>query len=66
MTGIIYAPGGALTVDGGSTITSANSSDTFTLIINTISATGGTKVEPSLGTGAAVATATQSATLLVN
>jgi Flp pilus assembly protein TadG len=66
MTGIIYAPGGALTVDGGSTITSANSSDTFTLIINTISATGGTTVEPSLGTGAAVATATQSATLLVN
>jgi Flp pilus assembly protein TadG len=66
MTGIIYAPGGALSVSGGATITSANSAQTFTLIVNTISATGGTKVEPSLGTGAAVATATQSATLLVN
>jgi Flp pilus assembly protein TadG len=66
MTGIIYAAGGALTVSGGATITSSNTSDTFTLIVNTISATGGTKVEPSLGTGSSGANISQTATLLVN
>jgi len=51
ITGIIYAPGGALSVDGGATIESANTSETFALIVNTISATGGTKILPSLAAG---------------
>jgi hypothetical protein len=66
MTGIIYAPEGALTVSGGATIASANSSETFTLIINTISSTGLTVVEPSLGSGSSIATSSQTQTLLVN
>jgi len=66
MTGIIYAPSGALTVSGGATIASANSSETFTLIINTISSTGLTVVEPSLGSGSSIATSSQTQTLLVN
>jgi Flp pilus assembly protein TadG len=61
MTGFVYAPGGALSVSGGATITADNASDTFALIVNTISATGGTKVEPSesasAGGGATVTTA---------
>jgi Flp pilus assembly protein TadG len=65
MTGFVYSPGGALTVNGGATITSDNSSDTFALIVNTISATGGTKVEPSESANAGGGAATVASTLLV-
>jgi len=65
MTGFVYAPGGALSVTGGASITSDNTSDTFALIVNTISATGGTKVEPSESANAGGGAATVASTLLV-
>lgn len=66
MTGIIYAPAGALSVTGGANIASANSSQTFALIINTLSATGGTKVLPSLAAGSSLGSGTSTSTMLVN
>jgi len=48
ITGVIYAPSGALSVTGGATIASANTSQTFALIVNTLSSTGNTKILPSL------------------
>jgi len=65
MNGIIYAPAGALSVTGGATLAAANSSQTFALIINTISATGGTKVLTSLGSGSNLGSGSTTTTMLV-
>jgi hypothetical protein len=66
MNGIIYAPDGSLSVTGGATIESANSSQTFAMIINTLSATGGTKVFPSLAAGSSLGSGSSTSTMLVN
>jgi Flp pilus assembly protein TadG len=66
ITGIIYAPDASLSVSGGATIESANSTQTFAMIINTLSATGGTKILPSLAAGSAMGSATSTSTMLVN
>jgi Flp pilus assembly protein TadG len=65
MNGIIYAPDGALSVTGGATIEAANSSQTFALIVNKISATGGTKVFTSLASGSQLGSGSQTTTMLV-
>jgi len=66
MNGIIYAPDGALSVTGGATLAAADSSQTFALIINTISATGGTKVLTSLASGSSLGSGSATTTMLVN
>jgi Flp pilus assembly protein TadG len=65
ITGIIYAPQGALSVTGGASIAAASSSQTFAMIINTLSATGGTQVLPSLGASTALGTSTATTAMLV-
>jgi Flp pilus assembly protein TadG len=65
MTGIIYAPAGSLSVTGGATIEAANTSNTFALIVNTVSATGGTKIFPSLAAGSALGSSSVTTTMLV-
>jgi Flp pilus assembly protein TadG len=65
VTGIIYAPSGSLSVTGGATIASADPSQTFALIVNTISATGGTKILPSLAANSNLGSATTTTTMLV-
>jgi hypothetical protein len=66
MTGIIYAPDASLSVTGGASIASANSNQTFAMIINTLSATGGTKILPTLAAGSQLGTVSTTSTMLVN
>ncbi len=66
MTGIIYAPDVSLSVTGGASIASANSSQTFAMIVNTLSATGGTKILTSLAAGSQMGAASTTSTMLVN
>ncbi len=66
MTGIIYAPDGALSVSGGATIESANSAATFALIVNTLSATGGTKILPTLAANSGLGSGSTASAMLVN
>jgi Flp pilus assembly protein TadG len=65
MTGIIYAPDGALSVSGGATLEAANAADTFALIVNKVSATGGTKILPSLAAGSGLGSSAVTTTMLV-
>jgi Flp pilus assembly protein TadG len=66
LTGIIYAPSGTLAVSGGATIASANAAATFALIVNTLSATGGTKILPSLAANSGLGSGSTASTMLVN
>jgi len=65
MNGIIYAPSAALSVSGGATIAAANSGQTFAMIINTLSATGGTKVFTSLAAGSGLGSSSVATAMLV-
>jgi hypothetical protein len=66
ITGIIYSPDASLSATGGASIASANSSQTFAMIVNTLSATGGTKILPSLASGTQLGSGTTTTTMLVN
>jgi len=66
MNGIVYAPDSALSVTGGATVESANLSQTFAMIINTLTVTGATKVEPSLAPGSSLGSGSSTSTMLVN